>query len=180
MSKKKLLILFILSSFELPSSFSATNLNVDTYIIEGSCDISAPAEIRFIPKAAIDFVDKRTADLKELVITVSNCRGSSLIRSPSIMVTGNLLAGSNDIFAEASSVAKNVGVGIREGNGFNLKNFYVPGNMVSSFDKYTHVGAPGSKMKEGQYTYTLGFVNNGKTPTIGKMTAKLIFEFKYK
>lgn len=156
-------------------------VTVNSNVTEGSCDISGPATQRFtVGYLGSDFTPaQRTVETMRLDIRVSNCHGNAPGRHPAILVTGALLAGETDIFADSASVATNVGVAVRQGvYSGPLSSFYTPGQMVSQANPQTYVNQINT-VQGGIYPYTLGLVSNGSTPGLGQVKATLMFEFKY-
>ncbi len=158
-----------------------TTVTVSSNVTEGSCKVSVPAAQAFSRgHAGSEFTGvQRTAETMLLNITVENCQGNIPGKKPAILVTGTPLAGQTDIFADASSTAKNVGVAVREGvYSGPLSGFYVTGSMVSNTKPETYVDSI-DIVSGGVYPYTLGMVSDGATPGLGQVKATLTFAFKY-
>ncbi|EHN8908246.1 type 1 fimbrial protein [Enterobacter hormaechei] len=158
-------------------------VTVNSNVLEGSCDVSGPATQAFSGgHRGSEFTPThRTAETILLNITVKNCKGSVAGKKPTILVTGPLLAGQTDIFADGSSAATNVGVAVREGRYTgSLNAFYSAGQMVSQAKPETYKGNIDAT-NGGSYPYTLGLVSDdtGIAPGLGQVKATLTFEFKY-
>lgn len=158
-------------------------VTVNSNVTEGSCDVSGPATQAFSGgHLGSEFTPThRTAETMVLNITVKNCKGNVAGKKPTILVTGPFLTGQTDIFADAGSVATNVGVAVREGVYTGaLNSFYVTGQVVSQAKPETYMGNIDTT-NGGIYPYTLGLVsdNTGTVPGLGQVKATLTFEFKY-
>lgn len=180
-----LLAIAVVPASGLLNTAYGMQLDVNTYITNGTCDISSTQPVIVFSPVSTQLFNqpKKSVQLTSFKVELKDCMtlsGGTL--RPSVRVNGAVSQEDRYLFQSLSpDSAAGVGVILRQGDyKGSPSNFYEQNALVSD-GTYTHIGQQGEAAINGQLNYTIALSNgvSQSAVTPGDVLAHIQFSFDY-
>lgn len=175
----------LLCFFCLSKTANSKTLDINTYINNGTCDVSSDQNVVVFTPVSPNAFNKRkqTVQLMNFKLAMTNCFTlSGGVMRPGIRVNGDVSQEDPYLFQKITTdSAAGVGMILREGEYSGaLMNFYDQSAMVTD-GEYTHLGQLGESAVNKELSFTVGLSNGDSQSSVtpGDVLAYLEFSFGY-